>query len=234
MAWRVAKSLEKLRSQVNAEWPQRDKSSDGTIGDEKHASRSSDHNPWVKDGKTGVVTGMDITNDPDSGPVSNDIAEALKASEDPRIKYIISNARICSGDAGPSPWVWRKYSGSNAHRHHVHISVKSEKPLYDSVKPWRLVAKVPKFVEPVAVVHEAPEDDPEIIGEPPDEKMPGGDGFPAKAMKVVKSKIAWASTVLGGVSLASVGDFLRDWRTITAIGIIGLVAYIIYERSRKP
>ena len=162
MAWRVAKSLEKLRSQVNAQWPKRDKSSDGTIGDAAHASRSSDHNPWVKDGRTGVVTGMDITNDPSGGPVSNDLAETLRASRDPRIKYIISNARICSGDAGPSPWAWRKYSGSNAHRHHVHLSVKADKEFYDSVKPWAIGKK---FAEPVAVLHE-PEPKPPLNVQP--------------------------------------------------------------------
>lgn len=159
MAWRVAKSLETLRTQINKAYPKRDKSSDGTIGDAAHASRSSDHNPWVKDGKTGVVTGMDITNDPSGGPVSNDIAEALRASRDPRIKYIISNARICSGDAGPSPWVWRKYSGSNAHRHHVHLSVKAEKAFYDSTKTWAAI-KPGRPVEPVAVLHDPDEPDP--------------------------------------------------------------------------
>ena len=35
MAWRLAKSLEKLRSQVNAKHPKRSKASDGAIGDEK-------------------------------------------------------------------------------------------------------------------------------------------------------------------------------------------------------
>lgn len=163
MAWRIAKSLDKLRSQINAKYPKRDKSSDGVIGDEAHASRSSDHNPWVKDGKTGVVTGMDITNDPNNGMASNDLAEALLASKDPRIKYIISNARIGSGDAGPSPWVWRKYSGANAHRHHVHISVKPEKSFYDSVKAWAFepkAAKAVKFIEPVATIEEPPEDEP--------------------------------------------------------------------------
>ena len=138
MAWRVAKSLEKLRSQINEAWPERSKSSDGTIGDAAHASRSSDHNPWVKDRGTGVVTGMDITNDKD-GPVSHDLALALVASRDKRIKYIISNGQICSGSEQDRPaWKWRKYTGSNPHRKHVHISVKPTKAHYDSTAPWRI------------------------------------------------------------------------------------------------
>ncbi|MGB4989147.1 MAG: hypothetical protein WBO10_07930, partial [Pyrinomonadaceae bacterium] len=64
MSWRIAESLKKLREQINAEWPGRDKASDGGIGDAAHASRSSDHNPWVKDSRgQGVVTAIDIDED---------------------------------------------------------------------------------------------------------------------------------------------------------------------------
>lgn len=47
MTWRLARGLEHLRAQVNTKWSNRSKDSDGSIGDEAHASRSSDHNPWV-------------------------------------------------------------------------------------------------------------------------------------------------------------------------------------------
>lgn len=140
MSWRVAKSLDKLRSQVNAARPNRSKLSDGTIGDAKHASRSSDHNPWIKDGPLGVVSALDITHDPNGGVDSYKLAEALVQSRDDRIKYIISNGRIISGTDGPQPWVWRKYTGSNAHTKHVHISVKSSKDFYDDTRPWSLGA----------------------------------------------------------------------------------------------
>jgi len=143
MAWRVADSLLKLREQVNAKFPSRSKASDGTIGDEAHASRASDHNPWIKDGKVGVVSGMDITHDPKNGVDSEKLAEQLRLSRDPRIKYIISNRKICSSEV--SPWQWRKYSGSNPHNHHVHISVKSDKAHYDDKAPWEIpmLGKVP-------------------------------------------------------------------------------------------
>jgi hypothetical protein len=129
MGWRLAKSLETLRSQVNAKWPNRDKSSDGTIGDAAHQATNSDHNQ----NSAGVVTAMDITHDPAHGLDARKLAETLVASRDPRIKYIISNAQIVSSQV--SPWRWRPYTGANAHRQHVHISVAGD---YDDPRPWNL------------------------------------------------------------------------------------------------
>ncbi len=135
MAWRVAKSLETLRMQVNAKWPGRNKRSDGTIGDPAHVSRTSDHN--VND--AGVVTALDITHDPLHGPDARKLAEALVASKDPRIKYVISNGQIASGLGQDHPaWVWRRYTGSNAHRSHMHISVRTPDALYDLETPWQI------------------------------------------------------------------------------------------------
>lgn len=136
MAWRVASSLEKLLSQLNERFPGRNKDSDGGIGNAEHATRSSDHNPWVKDGKIGVVTARDFTHDPRSGCDSYVLAQALLDSRDPRIKFVISNRRIASGAGGPSPWKWRKYTGANSHDHHCHVSVREEKKFYDDTTVW--------------------------------------------------------------------------------------------------
>lgn len=151
MAWRVARSLEKLRAQIDAMAPKRSKVSDGGIGDAAHASRASDHNPWVKDGATGIVTARDFTHDPKNGVDAGKLARALAASRDPRIKYIISNGEICSSET--SPWVWRKYTGANPHTKHFHVSVKSTKNHYDSDMPWRLdgYEAVPDKDAPVVV-----------------------------------------------------------------------------------
>ena len=45
MGWVLTKGLQNLRAQVNAAFPDRDKTSDGTIGDQVHASGTSGHNP---------------------------------------------------------------------------------------------------------------------------------------------------------------------------------------------
>ncbi len=153
MGWRLARSLEVLRAQVNAAYPRRDKTSDGTIGDAAHASRSSDHNPWVKDGATGIVTALDITHDPENGPNAGELAETLRASKDPRIKYIISNKRIVSSTVtgGKPAWAWRKYTGSNPHNKHVHISVVSTKNKYDATDQWDIGGMPAAFVDEPAV-----------------------------------------------------------------------------------
>lgn len=133
--WRVARSLLKLREQVNARAPGRDKSSDGTIGDINHQNRNSDHNPWVDEG---VVTAMDITHDPRGGCDAGALAESIRSARDRRVKYLIWNRRICNHAAigGADPWTWRPYHGANPHDQHLHISVKSTAAEYDDTSDW--------------------------------------------------------------------------------------------------
>ena len=131
MAWRLALSLEKLRSQINAAFPARSKASDGSIGDQAHASRASDHNPNAQ----GVVTAIDITHDPEHGVDGEVLSRAL--AQDKRTKYVIFAGEIYrtyKPNLG-----WAKYTGPNSHHHHVHISVKQESA--DDESPWVLSGK---------------------------------------------------------------------------------------------
>ena len=136
--WRVAKALLQLRDQIDKRYPGRSKASDGTVGDPSHQSRDSDHNPWVKDGKMGVVTALDITHDPAHGLNSDTLAHVVIDSHDDRIKYVISRKKICSGTGQSHPaWVWRDYTGSNPHDKHFHLSVKEQKKFYDDARRWQ-------------------------------------------------------------------------------------------------
>lgn len=130
--WRLAKSLDVLRRQVDATAPQRKRTYDGTVGDRAHAARKSDHNP----NDDGVVTALDLTHDPAGGCDCTALAAALVQSRDPRIKYLIFRGRIVS--SAKQPWAWRPYTGANAHLSHLHISVDPDPALYDDAKPWRI------------------------------------------------------------------------------------------------
>jgi len=138
----MAKSLEVLRKQIDAQWPSRNKASDGGIGDAAHATRTSDHNPWITD-KPGpnVVSARDFTQ---WNGIVQGIVDALVASRDKRIKYIIWNGRIiCSYDYWRNgklikAWTWATYNGSNPHTKHFHISVWYHKNLYDDTSPWAI------------------------------------------------------------------------------------------------
>jgi len=138
--WRTATAIDALRADVNLKAPRRSKTSDGTVGDAAHRTRQSDHNPWVEDGGTGVVTAVDITHSPANGCDCTKLAQSLQAGRDPRIKYVIWNRRIMSSRAidGAAPWEWRSYHGANPHDKHVHISVHPDKRLYDDMSPWQV------------------------------------------------------------------------------------------------
>lgn len=138
MPWHLARSLEKLRTQTNELSPNRSRISDGTIGDRAHSSRSSHHNPDA----SGAVRALDITHDPAHGIVGQELADALLASRDERIDYIIANGKIVSGATGTKPWTWRSYSGKNPHDKHIHISVVGG-TLAEDERPWTIDLSIP-------------------------------------------------------------------------------------------
>lgn len=125
--WHVAGSLLTLRDQIDAHWPNRSRASDGTVADAAHSS-TSDHYPHRVPalGPDYWVTALDITNDPTHGVWSDLLADALVASRDARIKYVISHGRIASNpnySHAALNWSWRPYDGSDQHINHVHVSV---------------------------------------------------------------------------------------------------------------
>lgn len=122
----LANPLQVLRTEYDVAHPGRSRASDGWIGDPAHQARKSDHNP----DKHGVVWAIDLTTDGRSGAA---LAEHLRSTKDPRVKYVIHNRRIFAGAAGPQPWTWRPYNGSNPHTKHVHISAHGNPA---DTRPW--------------------------------------------------------------------------------------------------
>ncbi|MEO6089290.1 MAG: hypothetical protein ABIQ18_39880 [Umezawaea sp.] len=134
MSWRVAQSLLTLRDQIDAAFPNRNRASDGYIGDANHQSSDSDHNPWFG---PGVVTAADWTHDPSVGFDIDKFTDQLAASRDPRIKYIIANGWILDSRPQFNPWQWVRYYGANPHTSHVHLSIMADNS-YDDTRPWNV------------------------------------------------------------------------------------------------
>lgn len=107
----LAPTLVDFRSEINTLWPNRDKSTDGWLGDAAHQARISQHNP----DKWRIVRAIDI--DKDGINVNRVIKAAIGA---PGVWYIIHNGIIWSRTYN---WRPRKYTGPNPHKGHIHISI---------------------------------------------------------------------------------------------------------------
>lgn len=135
-AWRMARSLEVLRAELDGAYPHRDRRSDGGVGDTSHQARPSKHNP----GPDGIVEARDFDEDVKAGsrplwPFVQYLVRLGRAGTHPALgagAHIIYEGRIWSHARG---WVERPYTGANAHEEHAHVAV-ADGPGKDSRKAW--------------------------------------------------------------------------------------------------
>jgi len=150
--WRTAHSLDVLVHEVDKLAPHRSRVSDGTIGDAAHATRLSDHNPWVILAGIGIVRARDFTQDPAGGldcdRLAHELVELMKAGH-PALKsgaYIIWDGKILSFDRLDEGW--RPYTHGDPHTGHLHLSVSGPTtrtpPGYDSTRPWKITLTAPR------------------------------------------------------------------------------------------
>ena len=125
MSWHLAPALAQLRAEVNKRWPNRSKRSDGTIGDAAHSARRSDHNPNSRRS----VNAIDITA---SGIDTGALIAAAK--KHPSVRYIIHRGKIMNRDIGN--FRARRYTGSNPHTAHVHISIYQSRTAEQRRQSW--------------------------------------------------------------------------------------------------
>ena len=109
--------------QATAIKPSRKKASDGLLPSAAHIKQNpdSDHN-------TGFA--VDLTHDPKHNIDCKDIFEKLK--EDKRVKYLIFQGKIWSKERAKEGN--RKYTGSNQHTSHLHISI--NEGMGKDTSPW--------------------------------------------------------------------------------------------------
>lgn len=92
------------------------------MGDARHQGIVSDHNEG---------NAFDLTYDPAHGCDAHALVRALVARKDKRVKYVISNGVIYRGydraktSTRPALAAWQpeKYTGTNQHTHHAHVSI---------------------------------------------------------------------------------------------------------------
>lgn len=130
MTWVLTAGLVNLRGQINAWAPDRDHTSDGTIGDAAHQAEVSGHNPddtagskaeWNGDpDSTPEVRAEDVDVNFRNGATAQQLVDhivGLKPSS--VLRYVIYNRRIWEASNG---WAPRAYTGASAHTEHIHFS----------------------------------------------------------------------------------------------------------------
>lgn len=131
--WVLTRGLMTVRTEFNLVFKLRDKRSDGSIGDQAHATGTSGHNPdrtgraEYKDGDSkNEVRAIDVDRDlvPGSGidwmeRVVQYIVKRARAGGYVPFRYIIYKRRIWARSTG---WATRAYTGANAHDKHAHFS----------------------------------------------------------------------------------------------------------------
>lgn len=98
--------------QATALWPGRNRASDGLLPSRQHyaSNPDSDHNNGYA---------FDLTHDPEHGV---DCAKLSRyVMNDPRTKYVIFNREIWSRVRAREGW--RRYTGTNPHTKHMHVSI---------------------------------------------------------------------------------------------------------------
>lgn len=130
MTWILTKGLQNLRRQIDDWAPDRDHTSDGTIGDAVHQAEVSGHNPddtagskaeWNGDpDNTPEVRAIDIDTDFRNGASAQNLVDhivGLKPSS--VLRYIIYNRLIYKST---NKWLPETYYGASAHTEHIHFS----------------------------------------------------------------------------------------------------------------
>lgn len=135
-----------LRRQLDRRFPDRDRRSDGWIGDRAHAARKSDHNPDTK----GIVRALDIDENFGvgtwrNGRAARNLADQLidyAASGLPgadRIKYVVYEDQVASGTYR-STW-WRFRGKGYGHTAHIHVSFTTEGDDDGSIFPLPILTR---------------------------------------------------------------------------------------------
>ena len=138
MSWYLAPALVDLRAELDALAPDRDRRSDGTIGDAAHQATDSKHNPNA----AGVVRAFDGDK---TGPwpagitfdrIVATVVDRHRRGLDDRLQNVIWNRHIWSRSWG---WTQEPYDGPSAHTEHGHFEVRDSAAYWNKRGPFGLL-----------------------------------------------------------------------------------------------
>ena len=133
--WFLAPGAVALIPSLINQWPD-STAYDGTVASQGHDARSpnSDHRPRPVDASPAVVRAIDVGEKVEDD--GEDLFEQLRATRDPRIKYVLHEDKIFSSYARNTRDPWEVHTQSVGHYSHVHISFTERADWDDSA--WNL------------------------------------------------------------------------------------------------
>jgi hypothetical protein len=149
-SWILVPSLVSLRNEINALAPNREKYTDGSVGDSSHSGSSSDHNPdetgrtpYEDSDNINEVHAIDVDVDLKKvgwsmTRITNLIVSRHRAGLDNRLQNVIYNRKIASRSWG---WTWEDYDGDSPHTGHAHFSARYTTAQENDTRPWGLLAQ---------------------------------------------------------------------------------------------
>lgn len=146
-AWTEVACLVTLNDELWQIAPARDMGASGTIGDQAHADRVSDHNP----DETGAVPIHDLDHINEVHALDADVDlrrpglsmrmvvdhiwARCESGAEKRLRYIIFDHQIAEASNG---WQWRPYTGADPHTGHAHFSAQYVTALEADTRSWTL------------------------------------------------------------------------------------------------
>lgn len=211
----LAPALVRCRGELNTYRPNRDRRTDGWIGDTSHKASGrpenggSDHNV----NRRGIVCALDIDVDGIDCPYV--IARMIRH---PSTNYVIWNRKIWSRSRG---FKVAAYTGSNPHTDHIHLSITQSTAAENNTTPWGIASGTVPVSNPTGGTSATwPQ---ELIAGLPQLEQAPEIREPVRKLQALISAVAGRLTtdgVFGPLTDASVRAF-QHANSLTVDGIVG-------------
>ncbi len=206
----LTRGLNSWRGEINDVFPNRDKTTDGWIGNLVHQGSSSGHNPDLtgnaefKDGdKKNEVRAIDVDKDLRNPKFTMEqliqwLVTRARAGLYVPFRYFIFNGRIWHRKTG---WKTQKYNGSNKHDKHAHFSGDWNEKADEWTGTLGLAAYVKSVTnpQPVKVAMVKIDSDLPELRQGDEDKKGRLAGFKTQNIKRAQAVLAWLAGYEGAI-----------------------------------